>query len=176
MYVTGISKNETSVFTLRGRQDGISRRSKKITTTNSQDNTSTTTASSLTLAISTTMITTANVHANSTTSIYSNRENMNVSSGNVSFKLTNNKKKSNIIVPEALVHESWRSNNGSGDTLLLSTEAIEPPIEFVVKPLSKVVLPCELKVNNSKLVPFNRYVSFSFQFLDYLTFAVNFFY
>ncbi|XP_014205539.1 B-cell receptor CD22 [Copidosoma floridanum] len=58
-------------------------------------------------------------------------------------------------VAEALVQarNEWRTgNNGSGDTISLSTLATQPPIELVVKPLSKVVLPCELEGNHSRLL------------------------
>lgn len=52
--------------------------------------------------------------------------------------------------------DSWRSNR-SGDTISLLTNT-QNPVELVVKPLAKAVLPCELEGNYTLLMPAVRCV------------------
>ncbi|XP_058798926.1 hemicentin-2 isoform X2 [Phymastichus coffea] len=57
-----------------------------------------------------------------------------------------------FVEPAALLApEDWRTNSSSGDSISLLQTATEQPIELVVKPLSKVVLPCELEGNYTSL-------------------------
>ncbi|KAJ8678860.1 hypothetical protein QAD02_014647 [Eretmocerus hayati] len=54
-----------------------------------------------------------------------------------------------LSIPEDV---SWKlSNTSSDDTITLSMLATPPPFELVVKPLSKVILPCELEGNYTQL-------------------------
>ncbi|XP_011494465.1 PREDICTED: peroxidasin [Ceratosolen solmsi marchali] len=62
-----------------------------------------------------------------------------------------------VVEPAALLapeDAAWRteSSNVSVDTVSLSALPTQPPVELVVKPLSKVVLPCDLEGNYTRLL------------------------
>ena len=131
------SVNEAGVFTLRSKQqDGSGgRRSKRTTTT--------TTSTASTGAGSSTSSSTSSSASSSTSGAGA------VDGGEA------------VVEPAALLagpgDGAWRteSSNGStggGESFALSMSSSQPPIELVVKPLSKVVLPCELEGNSSKLL------------------------
>ncbi|XP_031782415.1 hemicentin-2 isoform X2 [Nasonia vitripennis] len=132
---TGV--NEAGVYTLRGKQDGGSRRGKRTTTT-----TTTTTPTTELPFSSSPVISRSNSSIGLQPTLLSRHENDDA-----------------VVEPAALLgvepqDAAWRSDssNTSGDTISLSMSAIDPPIELVVKPLSKVVLPCELEGNSTKLL------------------------
>ena len=70
--------------------------------------------------------------------------------------------------------ESKNSSQDSAHSISLSLLATEPPIELVVKPLTKVVLPCKLEANYSALLMSAvRLVQFFFNKETVVTFIKN---
>ncbi|XP_048512541.1 hemicentin-1 isoform X2 [Athalia rosae] len=142
----GGSVNEAGVFALRGRQEG-SRRGRRTTTT-STTTTAATTTSTTTSSISASRRTTASSGVGTTTADISPPV---ISGVGVSDE---------VVEPAALLapdEEPWPTNGplGSATTSLRSqgaTGSPRPTIEIVAKPQRKVVLPCELNANYSKLL------------------------
>ena len=115
--------NEAGVFTLRGKQESGGRRGRRTTTT-------TPTATATTAPPSTT-----------TTAAASGAQPL----------------AEDVVEPAALLAPEdglWRADaSNSSDTISLMPQSTLTPIELVVKPLSKVVLPCELEGNYTRLMP-----------------------
>jgi hypothetical protein len=126
--------NEAGIFTLRGKQEGVGKRGKRITTT------TTTTTRTTTLT--------------STTSI----------PAGAAATLRHATEGDDVVEPAALLafeEAAWKteSSNASVDAISLSAFSTQTPVELVVKPLTKVVLPCDLEGNYTRLLmPAVRYV------------------
>ena len=145
------SVNEAGVLTLRGRQEGNRGRARRTTTTTStMSPTSGTSTSSRNALVATTLTSIAVRDA---------------------------------VHPAALLAsadpETWPFSSSPSSTppssnypsLMRLSPSQDPPIEIVVKPQSKVVLPCELEGNHTRVLrqPLSRFI-LNLQFIFILVF------